>query len=188
MLGSLVLGGLGKAVDIWSGREAAKDERSFNRMMYENRYQMTVKDLRKAGLNPALAYSHGPGSPASTSAADTGGDMSSQISSAVAARRLNAEIDLLKSQKNKTDAEAELTGKTMPPADPWRILYELFGKKGVDGIGSTAKRVMEYAADTVKTFPLRPRTKPYRQPLQPMTDAQRRQLQRTGSYTRPARR
>lgn len=56
------------ALDWYEGRRAQKLERerigqqqAFNREMYEKRYQMTMADMRKAGLNPILAYKQGAG-------------------------------------------------------------------------------------------------------------------------------
>lgn len=43
-----------------SAEEAARNRR-FQRRMYKHRYQYTVEDMRKAGLNPALAYQQGGG-------------------------------------------------------------------------------------------------------------------------------
>jgi len=181
-------GGLvGKAVDIWSAREASKDERAFNERMSNTSYQRAVADMRAAGLNPMLAIQQGGASTPTTSAADTGDSVMSGASSAASIRRVYKELQLMDAQINKTNAEAELVGKTMPPADPWRIMYEMFGKSSIGQAASSAKRVYDYAADTVKTFPLVPRVKPYRQPVAPISERQREQLRRTGSYTRPAR-
>lgn len=37
------------------------DSENFDQMMYSQRYQIQVKDLKAAGLNPMLAYTQGPG-------------------------------------------------------------------------------------------------------------------------------
>lgn len=186
-MSSFAGGVLGKAVDVWSAREASKDERHWLEQMSGTAYQRAVQDLRAAGLNPALAYQQGGASTPSTSAADTGGPLTSGVSSAMSVKRAVKEMQLMDAQIGKTNAEADLVGKTMPPADPWRILMELFGKGTVSGVASSAKRVFDYAAETAKTFPLRPQVKPYRQPVTALSARQREQLQRTGSYTRPAR-
>jgi len=41
--------------------EEAQRNRRFQRKMYKHRYQYTVEDMRRAGLNPALAYQQGGG-------------------------------------------------------------------------------------------------------------------------------
>jgi len=187
LLADFGAGLLGKGLDIWSGRQAAEDQRSWDENVYKHRYQWQMQDMRKAGLNPMLSFMQSPGSGPSTQAADTGDSFMSGVSSAASARRVTKEMELMDAQIRKTNAEADLTGKTMPPADPWRILYELFGKSGVSSIGSTARSVVDYVGDTVKTFPLKPQEKPYRQAVQALTERQREQLRKKGSYTRPAR-
>lgn len=82
------------------------------RSAYQHRYQDTVKDLRKAGLNPALAYGQNPGGGAQT---HNFGDVGSQATSALQAReqaRLTAaQADLLEAQtkdlQRRTFWEAE---------------------------------------------------------------------------------
>ena len=56
------------AIGWYEGRRAQRLERqrigqqqAFNKEMFEKRYQMTMADMRKAGLNPILAYKQGPG-------------------------------------------------------------------------------------------------------------------------------
>lgn len=78
------------------------------RSAYQHRYQDTVKDMRKAGLNPALAYGQNPGGGAQTrDFGDEGTKAANAFQTASSARqaRANAELteaqtDLLKAQKD----------------------------------------------------------------------------------------
>lgn len=43
--------------------KSARETNEYNRENYKNRYQWQVQDMRKAGLNPALSYTTGAGTP-----------------------------------------------------------------------------------------------------------------------------
>jgi len=107
ILSDLGGGFVGKAVDIWSAREASKDERAFSERMSNTSYQRAVADMRAAGLNPMLAYQQGGASTPSTSPASTGEPLMSSVGSAVQQRRLRSEIALLQQQTNKTMHESD---------------------------------------------------------------------------------
>lgn len=66
---------------------------------YQHRYQDTVRDMRKAGLNPALAYGQNPGGGAQThDFGDIGSQVTSAAQAAANAAKTNAETHLLKGQ------------------------------------------------------------------------------------------
>jgi len=93
--------------------EASKNRR-FQERMRNTQWQAAVQDMEKAGLNPALAYSQGPN-------ASPGGSMAQQmdvatpaISSAMQAKRMQADLrnlnttnSLISKQIEKTGAETE---------------------------------------------------------------------------------
>lgn len=97
--------------------------RDFQREMYRSRYQMTVSDMKAAGLNPLMMYGGGSsatsvGGSTSASVSPTSADMSSisqgissAVQSALARKKLQIEKELAEKQKVLTDelAKTEVT-------------------------------------------------------------------------------
>lgn len=91
---------LNKGVDFASARYFQRSEQSFEKEMSNTAYQRATADMRKAGLNPLLAYQQGG---ASTPTGGGGmplqsGATDAPISSAQNAKRLNAEMESIRSQ------------------------------------------------------------------------------------------
>lgn len=89
----------------------AQKSRDFQQAMFSSRYQMTMRDMELAGLNPILAYKQGGGNP-SGGAVATGGNIgaaavtgaASGANTALAMRRGDQELLKLK-------ADTELTNR-----------------------------------------------------------------------------
>lgn len=87
-------------------RKAQEDAQRFALSSYKHRYQWQVEDMRKAGLNPALAYGQSPGSGAQTVAPAQPGTSfmkgatgAAQAAAQLASSRLtNAQTTLLEAQ------------------------------------------------------------------------------------------
>jgi len=101
--GSLINSGL-EYLGNRKAQESAQDE---NRWMFKHRYQLTMQDMQRAGLNPILAHSQGPGSPSSSpSASSHGPDIVGAMSSAKQMQRVNSEIELQEAQRKNVDVDS----------------------------------------------------------------------------------
>ena len=106
-----------------SANSRQEDAQAFSAGQYATRYQTQVKDLEAAGLNPMLAYTQGPGSSPTSTAASSAGmpDVGSSINQAklasaqvanIAADTENkkAQAALIEAQVSDTLASAQHKG------------------------------------------------------------------------------
>lgn len=109
--GSIVGAGmdlLGGALSGSASAKAAKNQREWEQHMYQNRYRMAMKDLKRAGLNPIMAVGGGlgAGSVPSGATAEAG-----QLGAAVArsGRAIHSALELrtMQAMADKAESEAE---------------------------------------------------------------------------------
>lgn len=95
----------------------SREQMGFQKEMSSTAYQRAVADMRDAGLNPMLAYSQGGASSPSGSAAHIEAPrIGGAVSSALGASQRSAEIEAIKSNTDKSKAEAEVTRASLPAA------------------------------------------------------------------------
>jgi hypothetical protein len=102
-VGSLVGGLLGNR----ARRNEAQRDRQFQERMSNTAWQRAVADMEAAGINPAVAYSKGPASSPGGAMAQQSDVLSPAVSSAMAAKRLQADLDNIKAQNELLEAQTE---------------------------------------------------------------------------------
>ena len=102
--GSLLGGLLGNK----SSAKAAQEANAFTERQMKSRHQWEVQDLRKAGLNPMLSAGGAP-SMGPSAKADVPYNPSEAVGSALAAKRLAAEIDLMAQERRESMAREAKT-------------------------------------------------------------------------------
>lgn len=94
--------GIGAVGNLLSGNANAKQaERN-----YRNRYQWEVQDLKKAGLNPALAYGHNAPVPQTQPLEPMGDSVVKGAQSASQAQQNAAQMELVKNQSQLLKAQS----------------------------------------------------------------------------------
>lgn len=144
---SLLSGGaslLGGYFQNQNSAAAADKQMSFQDRMSSTAYQRATADMIKAGLNPALAYSNGGASTPGGSSYNATDILSPAVNNAMAAKRLNADLDLNKLQQYATKAQGvlndSLAAKAMTDAQTSASQNELnkvmSGKVAADTVAS----------------------------------------------------
>lgn len=93
-----VAGAAGSGISAGVSAHIASENRKFQERMYKTRYQMQVDDLRKAGLNPALAYGQAPPGPPGGAMAQMPDFGASMAKGADAVTKGKAQQELAKTQ------------------------------------------------------------------------------------------
>lgn len=102
MLPALIGGGLAVAGNLISGSSNAKQAEK----NYKHRYQWEVQDLKKAGLNPSLAYGHNAPIPPVQPLEPLGDSAVKGAQAASSARQSQLQADLIKEQTNLLRAQS----------------------------------------------------------------------------------
>lgn len=109
--------------------EAGKNRR-FQERMSNTSWQRGVADMKAAGLNPALAYGKGGASSPGGSMAPIKDIATPAVGSALQAKRLKAELEMIREQTSAHSASAQ---KSFSEAQYQLMMNKLWGSYGARG-------------------------------------------------------
>lgn len=104
----LFLNLLGSAVTAGVSSMEAGRSRAFQREMRDTQYQAAMADMRKAGLNPILAYSQGGSSTNSAAQANPQWSGGGDVKDITNAMRVREEMKNMREERKRTIADADL--------------------------------------------------------------------------------
>lgn len=122
--GSLLAGGLSYYGQRKANKQnvaSAREAMHFSHDEYGTQYQRSMEDMRKAGLNPILAAKYGGGGSPSGVSAQSQNEMSGAVSSGLEAKRLKADVELIRenailSRINQRAVENDMVNKSLSTA------------------------------------------------------------------------
>lgn len=91
----------------WQSSKAARRQIAWQREQYNNRYQWTVEDMRKAGLNPILASMNGVSSAGGITAEPANSTIGQNLGRHLMTKQQEAEIENTEANSGKAVAETE---------------------------------------------------------------------------------
>jgi len=119
--------------------DIANRQMDFQERMSSTAYQRAMQDMKKAGLNPLLAYQRGGASTPSGASTQVQDELGKGVASALEYKRLVAELQQIKSQTEMNKALTAMYANEASIKGPEARIADDFGKYYV--LAKTAKNI-----------------------------------------------
>lgn len=153
---------VGGAIGLIGGErqnDAASDEaasaRAFTKEQMKKKHQWEVTDLQKAGLNPVLSANSGAAIGSSAMASVPSNSLGDAVNTALASKRLNAEINLLEEQANKAKTETKGIEYDNARRAVHSSIWDSIGgvvRSGLNVASNTGKRIHDIGSSAGRAY------------------------------------